>query len=209
MVLALMGIVLALILAPISYYEATSRQALADTPRAEITNLTAGETVMIYGNIATSAPNPTLSAHWVQAGKSGYWSWTDYAFLLYQGSNSISVSVGGLGDNVYGAPYETNTNEWYDPSDAIAVIGTVYGANGSWAIAAQDAAPSPGGFADPLSVGLWEFSAGLAGFCAVLVAVGWVIGIRRVRAHEARERQPGMYDYRPPVVPPSAPPLLP
>lgn len=202
MVFAVIFLGISLILAPITYLEATSRQALAATPRAEIAQLVDGETVMIYGNIATSAHAPTLDAYWVSTGKSGYWHWTDYPFELYQGSMGINVVVVNLGDSVYGAPFETNSNEWYEPADSIAIIGTVSGSNGSWEINAEDAAPSPGGFADPTALEIGEGAFAAAGLFGVLIAVGWVIGIRRFQAHNARERTPGMYDYRPPVAPP-------
>ena len=195
-------IAFALLLAPVFYFDAASHQALADTPQARISNLTNGETVMIYGNIATNAHSPTLTAHWVSSGKSGYWSWTVYPFVLYQGSAPISVNVAGIGDSVYGAPYETNSQEYYLPGDAIAVVGTVYGSNASWTLEATAAAPTPGGFASALDQDIWEGGLAVAVVGGVLMSVGWLIGRRRFAAHLARERKPGMYDYRPAVTQP-------
>lgn len=197
LVIGVMLVAFSLLLGPVFYLDATSRQALADTPQARISDLVNGETVMIDGSIATSAHSPTFSAHWVSTGKSGYWAWTEYPFVLYQGSTSISVNVGGIGDSVYGAPVESNAGEWYYPGDEIAVIGTVYGSNGSWTMDASSAAPGPWGFADPAAQGISEAAVGVGVVGGVLLAVGWVIGIRRYRVHAARERKPGMYDYRP------------
>lgn len=201
MIVAVMLLLMCLLTGPIAYSGATYRQSLADTPQAQISGVAAGETVMIYGTIATNAHAPTLTGYWVQAGKSGYWDWTDYAFVLDQGSLTIGVAVSHLGGAVFGGARETNSNEWYEPGDAIAVIGTVSGSNGSWQLNAQEAAPSPAAFSDPFDVGLWEASAVGGAFAGALLVVGWVIGIRRFKAHEARERQPGMYDYRPPTAP--------
>ncbi|MCI4336931.1 MAG: hypothetical protein L3K17_07040 [Thermoplasmata archaeon] len=192
------ALVFSLVFASIFYVEATYRQGLASTPQANISQLVAGSTVMIVGQIA-SPSSPTLSAVWVASGKSGHWEWSANDFTLYQGSNAIFVDVSNLGNAIFGAPYEGNSYQYYYPGDSAAVVGTVSGSNTSWTLHAQAVSTSPSGFIDPIAEYAWIGSAGIAALSVAGVIYGYRQGLIRLKAHEARARQPGMFDYQPPL----------
>jgi hypothetical protein len=202
--LGAVGLVIGSLFTPIFYAQATYTQGLADTPQVDISQLTAGKTVMVYGTIESNA-TPTLWANWVQTGRSGYWSWAGTDFWLVQGSTEVWVDVSGLDGNVFGAATPGNSFEYYDPGNWIAVIGTVSGTNGSMTLHAQDASTSPSGFADEFSAYAWIGTAVLAVLGAAGVVYGYWRGLQRLRAHEARTRQAGMYDFRLPSGGPDPP----
>ncbi|MGI0128720.1 MAG: hypothetical protein ACREEC_00960, partial [Thermoplasmata archaeon] len=115
---------------PLFYAEASSRQSLSETRQVAIPQLSAGDHVMVVGTIS-SLTSPVLAAHWVSSGRSGYWSWNDHDFSLYQGTASVRVDSSALGDSVYGWPHGDDSHEYYYSGDSIAVIGTVTGSNGT------------------------------------------------------------------------------
>ncbi len=192
---------------------ADAQQAAQDTPVVALGDLHPGTEARIVG-IISSTDSPVLWAHWVSTGKSGYWSWSGNGFWLNQGNRSVWVEVGGLiADNAVRSPAESDAQEeWYDSGDAIALYGTASLDGNVTEFNAQMAASTLGGFASVGGYALGYSLVIVAVAMVIVVIVSYVKAVGRVRAHEARMRQPGMYDYTvpsSPAPPPPPPPALP
>jgi hypothetical protein len=205
--LAIFLIALGLALGTLLYFDAEYRSSLQSTPEVPVSSIHPGEVVRLYG-VISSSQDPVLSAYWQSSGKGGgSWVWSGHDFYLNQGSGTVLVDVSNMMSHIYGNPPHSSSNQAsYQSGDTIAVVGTVDTSGGSLILHAQAASASDGGFGDPaaLPVAIGFYIMATAG---VVVAIySYVKAVGRVRDHEKRVRQPGMYDYRLPDGRPSSSP---